>query len=128
MSTERVQAEIELLKQRYPDLEYRDEGWCRLPRYALPEGWSHSEVELVFRVPLNLPGETPYAFWTRPVLTLTGGGPPNNTSGPIETAFGPGWQQWSWQLEDWRPGERPADGSNMVDHVRSIAFRFRELD
>ncbi|MEK6272841.1 MAG: E2/UBC family protein [Actinomycetota bacterium] len=128
MSTERVQAEIELLKRRHPDLECRDDGWCRLARYALPDGWSESEVELAFRVPENIPGEQPYAFWTKPTLTLEDGRTPNNTSGPVDTDLGPGWQQWSWQLEDWRPGPTPAEGSNVVDHFRSIAYRFRELD
>ena len=65
MSLERVEAEIQLLKQRYPDVEVRDDGWCRLARYALPDGWSESEVGLVFRVPPNVPGEIPYAFWTK---------------------------------------------------------------
>lgn len=128
MSSERVQAEIELLEQRYPDVECRDDGWCRLAGYELPEGWSELEVELAFRVPLNIPGEIPYAFWTRPFLTLNSGAAPNNTSGPVETGFGQGWQQWSWQLEDWRPGPTSQDGSNMGDHVRSIAYRLQQLD
>lgn len=129
MSAERVQAEIELLKRRYPELEVRGDGWCRMARYALPDGWSSPEVELAFRVPENLPGEVPYAFWTRPTLTLRGGGSPTNADGaPVETVFGPGWQQWSWQLEDWRPGDTPTDGSNMVDHVRSIGYRLKELN
>lgn len=128
MTGERVQAEIELLRQRYPDVEVRDEGWCRLAHYALPEGWSEVEIELVFRVPPNIPGETPYAFWTKPFLTLKDGGTPNDATGPVETGFGAGWQQWSWQLEDWRPGPTPKAGSNVCDHVRSIARRFKELD
>jgi hypothetical protein len=128
MSGERVQVEIELLEQRCPDVECRDDGWCRLARYELPEGWNESEVELAFRVPLNIPGEIPYAFWTRPFLTLKSGAAPNNTSGPVETGFGQGWQQWSWQLEGWSPGPTPHDGSNIVDHVRSIAYRLKQLD
>lgn len=128
MSSERVQAEIELLERRYSDVECRDDGWCRLGRYELPEGWSESEVELAFRVPLNIPGEIPYAFWTRPFLTLKSGAAPNNTSGPVETGFGQSWQQWSWQLEGWSPGPTPQDGNNMVDHVRSIAYRLKQLD
>ena len=128
MSTERVQAEIELLRQRVPDLECREDGWCRLVRYRLPDGWSESEVELAFRVPPNIPGELPYAFWTQPIVTLKAGGTPNNTTGPVETGFGAGWQQWSWQLEDWRPGPTPTEGSNVVDHFRSITYRFQELD
>lgn len=128
MSTERVQAEIELLKRHYPDLECRDDGWCRLDRYELPDGWSESEVEVALRVPPNIPGELPYAFWTKPTLKLEDGRAPNNATAPAETGFGPGWQQWSWQLEGWHPGPTPAEGSNVLDHLRSIAYRFRELD
>jgi hypothetical protein len=129
MSVDRIQAEIELLKQRYPEIEIRDGGWCRFTRYSLPDGWSSAEAELAFRIPENLPGEVPYAFWTRPPLTLSGGGSPSNAdSPPVETVFGSGWQQWSWQLEDWRPGDTPGAGSNMVDHVRSIGYRLKELN
>jgi hypothetical protein len=128
MSAERVQAEIELLQQRYPGLECRDDGWCCLARYALPDGWHPSEVQLAFRVPQNIPGEQPYAYWTKPQVTLKDGGTPNNTTAPVETGFGPGWQQWSWQLENWHPGSTPAEGSNTADHFRSIAYRFQELD
>jgi hypothetical protein len=128
MNTERVQAEIELLKQRVPSLECRDDGWCRLASYPTLEGWSESEVELAFRVPPNVPGEMPYGFWTKPIVTLKDGNLPNNATAPAETGFGPGWQQWSWQLEDWRPGPTPAAGSNVVDHFHSIAYRLRELD
>lgn len=129
MSAERVQAEIELLRKRYPDLECIGDGWCRLARYELPDGWSVGEVELAFRVPPDLPGETPYAFWTRPSVTKNDGGKPSNADGAlVSTGFGEGWQQWSWQLEDWNPGDTPRDGSNMVDHVRSISYRFKELN
>jgi hypothetical protein len=128
MSEEWAQAEAEILKQRYPNLECHEDGWCCLAPYSLPEGWSLAEVELAFRVPANLPGEVPYGFWTRPTLTLKHGGAPSNTSGPVETGFGPGWLQWSWQLEEWQPGAKPGEGSGMVDHVRSIAYRFKELN
>jgi hypothetical protein len=127
LNAEWVQAEVELLKEQFPELECRDDGWCRLAHYALPEGWSEPEVALAFRIPHGLPGEVPYAFWTKPSVTLEGGAPPDRTSGPVETGFGPGWQQWSWQAESWHPGPSPREGNNMTDHVRSIAHRFQEL-
>ena len=126
MSSERIQSETELLKEVYAELECRDDGWCRLAGYPLPEGWSASEVELAFRIPQQL-GEVPYAFWTRPMVTLAGGGEPDRSSGPVTTELGEGWQQWSWQAEGWQAGPTPREGNNMLDHVRSIRQRFEEL-
>ena len=37
---ERIEAELAVIRQRFPDVEYVGEGcWFRVPSYPLPEGW-----------------------------------------------------------------------------------------
>lgn len=127
--TDRVRAELELIRTRYPELEFREEDhWARIPSYPVLDDWGVERVEIAFRVPANLPGEQPYGFWVRPPLTAPGGVAATNTSGPVETGFGSGWQQFSWSPEIWRPGAEPRQGTNMLDFVRSFAHRLREVN
>jgi Prokaryotic E2 family E len=126
---ERVEAEVALVRCRFPDVEFRVEDlWARIPAYALPEGWGRASAELAFQVPRDVFGQQPYGFWVRPPLALPGGGPPTNTSGPVATAFGDGWQQFSWAPEIWQPGPDPRCGSNLFDFVQSFAHRLAEVN
>jgi hypothetical protein len=125
---DRVRAEVELVRSRYPTLEFREENfWARVPDYPLPEGWGRASTELAFQIPRDIFGQQPYGFWIRPPLVVPGGGPPTNTSEPVATGFGEGFQQFSWAPEVWRPGAEPRNGSNLLDFVRSFAQRLREL-
>ena len=78
--------------------------------------------------PQNLPGQEPYGFWVRPPLNLPGNNPPTNTSGPVATGFGDGWQQFSWSFDGWQPGLEPEQGTNLLDWVRSFARRLKEMN
>lgn len=125
---DRVREELALVRSRYPDLEFReDDFWARIPSYALPEGWGRAAAELAFQVPRDLFGQQPYGFWVRPPLQVPGGGAPTNTSGPVATGFGDGWQQFSWAPDGWKPGPEPLKGSNLLDFVRSFAQRLKEI-
>src|SRR4051794_11076837 len=127
---ERVNAEIALLKQRFPELEVRPDLWCRFAHYRLPKGiWAVDEVELAFQIPAQLPGQQPYAFWVNPPLALKDGGTVGNYSAPVATVFGSGWGQFSWAPEVWAPSAdiaTIAKGANMVNFVESFAVRLRE--
>jgi len=125
---DRLHAELELVRARYPTLEFRDQDfWARIPDYALPAGWGHDRAEIAFQVPRDVFAQPPYGFWVRPPLTVPGGGPPSNASGPVATGFGDGWQQFSWAPDGWRPATEPRLGSNLLDFVRSFAQRLREV-
>lgn len=125
---ERVRAELELVRARYPGLEFREEDfWARIPEYPLASGWGREAAEIAFQVPRDIFGQRPYGFWVRPPLQVPGGGVPTNTSGPVATGFGDGWQQFSWAPEIWQPGTEPHNGSNLLDFVRSFAQRLREV-
>jgi Prokaryotic E2 family E len=127
---ERVRAEIALLKGAFPDLEVRDDLWCRFAVYVLPPGiWSVDTVELAFQIPPNLPGQQPYAFWVKPSIRLASDALPTNYNENIEIPFGSGYGQFSWAPEVWAPVGDSADiqkGSNMVNFVHSFAARLRD--
>jgi hypothetical protein len=127
--TERIEAELELIRSGYPDLEFREADlWARVPEYPVPSGWGRESTEVAFQVPADLFGQEPYGFWVNPPLQLPGGAPPSNTSGPVATGFGEGWQQFSWSPDGWHPGPEPRSGTNMLDFVRSFTRRLAEVN
>lgn len=126
---ERIQAEVALVRCRFPELEFRlDDLWGRIPEYPIPDAWGRSSTELAFQAPRDLFGQQPYGFWIRPPLVTPGGAVPTNTSGPVATPFGDDWQQFSWAPEVWQPGPDPRSGSNLLDFVQSFGQRLREIN
>lgn len=125
---DRIMAELALIRSWYPGVEFREEDfWARVPEYALPAGWGRDHAEIAFQIPQDVFGQHPYGFWVRPPLQLPGGGAPSNTSGPVATGFGDGWQQFSWAPDRWQPGADPRAGSNLLDFVRSFSQRLAEV-
>lgn len=126
---DRVQAELELIRTRYPELEFRESDfWARIPAYPVAPSWGRESAEVAFQVPRDLFGQHPYGFWVRPPLVLPGGGQPSNTSGPVATGFGEGWQQFSWAPDGWSPGPAPQSGSNLLDFVHSFGRRLEDIN
>jgi hypothetical protein len=130
MDAERLQQELELLRSAYPDLEYRlneQVHWVRIPRYPVPAGWSHEEVEIAFRIP-DETGQAPYAFFVRPRLALAGTGSISNYTEAAGTPWGADFAQFSWSpLEQWLPKAEIRTGANMLNFARSFADRLAEL-
>lgn len=61
---ERVDQEIALLRSRFPELEYQQEGqWVRIPSYPLPEGWNGDSTEIAFQIPASYPAGAPYGIY-----------------------------------------------------------------
>lgn len=125
---DRMRDELDLIRSAFPELEFREEDfWARIPNYPVPDGWGPTTAEIAFQMPRDWMGEHPYGFWVRPPLHTAGGGIPTNSSGPTQTGFGEGWQQFSWAPDGWQPMPEPRMGSNMLDFVRSFARRLREI-
>jgi hypothetical protein len=124
--TERVSAELELLRRVEPDLDFlENENWVRLPRYDVPDGWTAPVVELAFRIP-DTEAQPPYAFWVRPELLLAGGAPGSNYTAGATTGFGGMWGQFSWSPITWRPQADIEKGDNMTHFLRSVRDRLKE--
>ena len=127
---ERIEKELALFRQRYADLEYKEEGrWVRIPSYPLPEGWNQSSTEVVFQIPIGFPGTPPYGIYA-PAGLLFKGDRPNNYTEPAPTGppFPGTWGIFSWTPDDgqWRPTADVVSGSNLLNWVMGFADRFRE--
>ena len=125
---ERCRKELELLRQLWPELEFLEDGlWVRIPVYEVPgDLWNEKTIEVAFQIPSGLPGQQPYAFHVRPMITLKSGGAVSNFTSNTTTGFGSGWATFSWQLDPWSPTDDIVTGTNMVNFVLSFADRLRE--
>lgn len=127
---ERIKKELELLRWRYPDLEYNEEGqWVRIPSYSLPNGWNRATTDIAYQVPVGFPGTPPYGIYA-PSGLLFSGSPPLNYKepAPSQPPFPGLWGIFSWSPANgqWRPTADPVTGSNMLNWVMGFAVRFRE--
>lgn len=126
---DRIHKELELLRQRYSDLEYTAEGqWVHIPSYALPGGWNRSSTEVAFQVAVGYPGTPPYGIYTQANLLFNGARPDNYTEpAPTQPPFPGVWGIFSWAPTDgWRPTVDPVTGPNLLNWVIGFADRFRE--
>lgn len=125
--SDRIDAELALLRRVHPGLEFLDEeSWVRLALYPLPHGWSATEVALAFRIPPSVAVQ-PYGFWVYPSIALADGRPPTNYTANVEIPFGSGWGQFSWSPLAWRPQAQIEKGDNMLHFLRSIRDRLGDL-
>lgn len=126
---ERIAQELALLRQRYADVEYRQEGqWVRIGAYPLPAGWNRPVTDVAFQVPPAYPGTPLYGIYVPVGLTFNGSRP-NNYTEPAGTPapFVGTWGVFSWaHTEEWRPTADLVAGSNLLNWVISFADRFRE--
>jgi hypothetical protein len=127
--SDRLQAELDLLRQVFPEIEYRD-GWFRIPAFPLSAGWNQTSTELAFQVSDGFPGTPPYGIYV-PVGLLFNGSQPNNYNPQPSNRppFDGTWGILSWQVQDavdWHVGITPEHGANLLQWVRGCAQRFAE--
>jgi hypothetical protein len=125
---QRVDQELALLRQRYPRLEYREDGrWVRIPRYPLPHGWNRADTDVAFQIPVGYPGTPPYGICSSEGLLFEGQSPDNCTRADPMPPFGGSWTRFSWQPDGaWQPAAEISAGSNLLNWVVGFAERFRQ--
>ncbi len=127
---ERIEQELALLRQRYADLEYREDGhWVRVPSYGLPPGWNRPVTDVVFQIPIGFPGTPPYGIYTPLGLIFNGARPDNYTEpAAMQPPFGGAWGLFSWSTLDghWRATVDLVSGYTLLNWVIGFADRFRE--
>jgi hypothetical protein len=127
---ERIEKELVLLRQRYPNLEYRQEGqWVRIPSYLLPAGWDRPSTDVAFQIPVGYPGTPPYGIYTPQRSLFNKVQPENYQQAQQQPPLGGGpWWVFSWQPQDgqWRPTADIVSGSNLLNWVLGFSDRFRE--
>lgn len=74
-------AQFERLQERYPQAVMSalpsGSALVHVPSIGVPDGWSHTETDLWFIVPVGYPGPCPDCFWVRQDLRLANGGMPH---------------------------------------------------
>ena len=127
---ERIDAELALIRSRYPESEYRADGhWIRIPSYTLPAGWNRTMTDVAFSIPIGYPGTPPYGIFV-PSGLLFAGAKPENYTDPAGTQppFPGSWAIFSWSPADgeWRATADVSGSSNLINWIAGFAVRFRE--
>lgn len=124
---DRVEAEVEMLREQWPNLVYEPAGqWVLIEDYSLPTPWIPSTARIAFQIPAGPAGNPPYGFYSDGVLKC-GEQPPTNYNAPAPGVPFPGcWGVFSWAPDGWPWAEDPAHGANMRSFAESFAERFAE--
>lgn len=130
----RIEQELALLRQHYPDIEHREHGgedWFRVPAYSFPPGWRIGEAAIsvapvAFRVSASYPTAEPYGFLAPAGINFKGN-PPGNPGNTPPGPFPGDWQHFSWAPDaSWMPSSEVGSGSNLLGWVRGFMQRLKE--
>lgn len=126
--TNRIQDELALLRTRYPDLEFREEGqWVLLPKYNAPDGlWSCLWPDICFQIHSAYPGQKPYGFYVRLPFALLSGTEILNVTPSEEPPFDGAWLKFSWDAPDWHATDELQAGSNLLNWALTFRKRLEE--
>ncbi|GAA2133169.1 hypothetical protein GCM10009760_09050 [Kitasatospora kazusensis] len=135
----RLQAEVQLLAQRYRDVSFdrQDASWVHIGRFPVPGGWNRPQVEILIDVPHGNPGYpsvAPQWFWTDRDLRTSDGRAIQHffTSGGSSLAdrsyTTKGWGHFCIHVTSWLPssGLRIREGHNLLSYLDLIAAVFRD--
>lgn len=130
----RIEMELALLTEFYPDIEHMEqagEDWFRIPRYLFPEGWRIGDqpidwAPIAFRISAAYPSGEPYGFLTPDGINFKGV-LPGNTGSQAAVPFEGTWQHFSWAPDgSWSSTHDVRTGSNLLNWARSFGNRLRE--
>ena len=110
---ERIEAELALVRQRFPEVEHMEEGcWFRVPSYPLTESWNRSETDVAFQIAPGYPRATSLRI-LRPSGILFQGDAPKSYTEPAsaQPPFGGVWVSFPGHLSK-------ANGSRRWTSVR----------
>lgn len=126
---ERIDLEIALVRERFPEAEYHPEGrWVRVSSYPLPEGWNRKTTDVAFQIDASYPGAQPYGFYVQSGLLFQDTAPGSYTDpAPNQPPFEGSWGFFSWAPNSgWFPASDVRQGANLLDWVRGFRDRFEE--
>ncbi|MCC7165473.1 MAG: hypothetical protein IT331_23450 [Anaerolineae bacterium] len=124
---ERVRQEIELLKNKYPNLVHGEQlSWVLIPKYKLPAGrFNKGGTKLLFVLPAGYPNTGIDNFFVDVDLRLHDGGNPsgfnigsNSSSGAAPIAGD--WAWFSWHPAEWRPAATVEAGDNLLTFLHGV--------
>lgn len=125
----RILQEVELLRNKYGDLECDPDGnWILFTRFKVPPGWNREYTELLVNIPPGYPSTPPDNFYVPVGFKLANGQDPNAyTEGHpfLERQ----WGQFSYHSDGgWNPSENVLDGDNLQSFMLKVVDRLREAD
>lgn len=128
--TPRIEAELELLRAVFPDLEVRGpEPWIRVPEFKVPDGfgWNRPTVDVVIVIPKGYAVTPPKDIRVPAGLRCNGEKPDAYAEPASAGPFEGTWGAFSWgNPEQWDPGPDPKAGSNLLNFIYSFARRLQE--
>ncbi len=119
--------ELQLLCQRYGQVEHGpDLHWVLFRSFCLPHGWNRQTTELLVLLPPAYPLVPPDNFFVREGLRTTTGTPPGGYFEGQTSVLGPGWGQFSFHAQQWRPSPGLLDGDNLITFMMAVERRLSE--
>jgi hypothetical protein len=127
--TDRLQRDLDLVRGRYPEVEFREEGqWVFLPHYPVSPGWKERAYAVCFQIRPGYPDIGPYGINVSP--------PPEREDGAALQSYSlnpeprppfPGeWGRFSWEVDGWKATANLVSGSTLLSFIESIRKRFEE--
>ena len=126
---ERLQRDLELLRGRYPDVQFRKEGlWVFLPGYIVSSGWERKKYDVCFQIRPGYPDISPYGINVSPPPRRSDGTPLKDYADNPEPKppFEGAWGRFSWEAAAWKAAPDLVSGSTLLNYVESIRQRFEE--
>lgn len=127
--SQRLQAEIEFLRDEYPDIQHgQDFGWVLLPSFPLPPGWSRDRARLLIIIPAGYPQVPPDNFYVETGLRTANGDSPANYTDCVQQ-IGESWGQFSYHADaaTWTPRADPRQPDNLTRYVTMTRKRLSEV-
>lgn len=92
-----------------------------LPSLVVPSGWSASNVDVWFAIPVGYPAARPDCFWAAGDLRLENGTMPANTGLQALPGLGQQVVWFSWHVSSWSP-----TSDSLSTYARFILRRFHD--
>lgn len=128
MTLQRRREELELLCQRYGELQHGENlDWVLFQHFPMPLGWNRGETKLLVLIPAGYPTTPPDNFFVPNGLRTTSGAMPGNYT-ENQSVLGGSWAQFSLHAKEWSPSPDPNVGDNLLTFVIGVERRLRELN
>lgn len=127
---ERRLKEVDLLRQRYGDLEHGPNlEWIVFKAFNLPPGWNRARIRLLLILPPGYPMTPPDNFYVELGLRLSSGVGTANYSEPV-SQLGQDWGQFSYHVDvgDWKASADILAGHNLLTFTIGVEKRLSELN
>lgn len=126
----RLQRDLDLLKSRYPEAQFREQGqWVLIPQYPVPiGGWDRRDYTICFQLRPGYPDIGPYGINVSPPPRASGQqGLGSYTDSPDpKPPFDGVWGRFSWELDGWKATPDLISGCTLLNFVESIRKRFEQ--